>query len=756
MQQYPLADLGEITSEKSKHLHLAFPDSVELHFVIGSKEQFDEIMLKLEDKTPAKTIVPTVRFVPPPPPLRSTSSYSPPSPAPASISPPPRPYIAKGEKGDAVALYDFEAQGEDELDIVEGDRLIVIVGGSDDADWTKCRKVGSSAEGVVPASYVQVSSVVLSVYRRRLMFCVRQPDEVADAGPSEEEMRMVEEEAAAEEADALALQAQLKRDAHDADKRRTAAANKVKFDREAKDSSRKKQAAAEAARSKRLSHAPAAVPLLLPERGDGDRDGERERGSSRSGAAKSQSSHSVSQDTALIYNDDTEPSANRVRTWKDRTGQFKVDAEFLGLNGSKIRLHKLNGVIIEVPMEKMSAEDTAYITKVSKRSTSADDDTPLAHIADREQRRDERHRRGQNAADGVGKPSGSSSRSKQAAKKQTDWFDFFLSAGCDMDDCTRYGANFQRDRIDEDLLVDLEQSTMRSLGLREGDIIRVTKYIREKYAPPPTPDKSDRDAQIAADALMARALSGKTPPPPSLFTSASGGLKTTRRGRPAANGRQLSTPIDSAAIASATTELSKRSATPEIARLASPAPSTDAARARSASNVSGGFDDDAWTVKSSPSKPTTPAVVVAPPPPAAAPAPPLIERATSAGPPVPTLSYNDGLLAQLGIGNRPPTAPILQSNASYGSANGYPTTPSPGLQGPRGPVAPVYQNQPLLNPLIPTQTGMNSFVPTRQPMMPQMTGYPMMGMSGYPSLMPQMTGMPQQRSSSYFSFRFDC
>ena len=448
-----------------------------------------------------------------------------------------------------------------------------------------------------------------------------------------------------------------------------------------------------------------------------------------------------------------EPSANRVRTWKDRTGQFKVDAEFLGLNGSKIRLHKLNGVIIEVPMEKMSAEDTAYITKVSKRSTSADDDTPLAHIADREQRRDERHRRGQTAAEGVGKPSGSSSRSKPPAKKATDWFDFFLNAGCDMDDCTRYGNNFQRDRIDEDLLLDLEQSTMRSLGLREGDIIRVTKYIKEKYAPPPTPDKSDRDAQIAADAAMARALAGPTPPPPSLFTSASGGLKTTRRGRPAANGRQGSTPIDSAAIASATTELSKRSGTPEIARLSSPALSADAGRARSASTtLSGGFDDDAWTVKSAPSKPTTPAAA---PPPAAAPVLPPIERATSAGPPVPTLSYNDGLLAQLGIGNRPPSAPTLQSNASYGSANGgYPTSTSPGLQGPRGPVAPVYQNQPLLNPLIPTQTGMNSFVPTRQPMAPQMTGYPMMGMSGYPSLMPQMTGMPQQRSSkSIIQFR---
>lgn len=120
---------------------------------------------------PTKASVPTVRFVPPPPPLQSTSSYSPPSPAAASISPPPRPYMGGGGKGDAVALYDFEAQGEDELDILEGERLIVIVGGSDDADWIKCRKVGSDSEGVVPASYVQVGPSLPLHSRRSLTRC---------------------------------------------------------------------------------------------------------------------------------------------------------------------------------------------------------------------------------------------------------------------------------------------------------------------------------------------------------------------------------------------------------------------------------------------------------------------------------------------------------------------------------------------------------------------------------------------------------
>ena len=327
-----------------------------------------------------------------------------------------------------------------------------------------------------------------------------------------------------------------------------------------------------------------------------------------------------------------------MRTWKDRTGQFKVDAEFLGLNGNKIRLHKLNGVIIEVPIEKMSSEDTAYLKKVTSRSASGDDDTPLAHIANQEDRRNERHRRGEAAAEGVGAPRQSSRppASKPAQpKKDTDWFEFFLNAGCDMNDCTRYANNFQRERIEESLVVDLEATTLRTLGLREGDIIRVLKFIRDKYGAPPTPDKSDRDAQMSADAQMARSLQGPTPPPPNLFTGPDGGLKNTRRGRPA-NGRQA-TAVDSAALADAGAALAQRSATPPVAPVASTpnrtGSSLDPSR-RSSSTIPqlGGFDDDAWTVKT-PSTPTIPvpprieAPVASPQPPAPTPIQPATQQA---------------------------------------------------------------------------------------------------------------------------------
>lgn len=58
----------------------------------------------------------------------------------------------------AVVLYDFTADGDDELTVAEGEDLTVLERDSD--DWWKVRN-SKGQEGVVPASYVEVR---LSVY----------------------------------------------------------------------------------------------------------------------------------------------------------------------------------------------------------------------------------------------------------------------------------------------------------------------------------------------------------------------------------------------------------------------------------------------------------------------------------------------------------------------------------------------------------------------------------------------------------------
>jgi len=169
------------------------------------------------------------------------------------------------------------------------------------------------------------------------------------------------------------------------------------------------------------------------------------------------------------------PDPSQTREWRDRTGQFRVEAAFLGYKNGVLRLHKVNGVVIEVPSEKMSLEDIRYVEKVMGRGGSTsrkvvddddDDDEPL----------------------GKRQQSAQSAAAPQKKPPPIDWFEFFLNAGCDVDDCTRYATSFERDKIDESILLDISEGTLRTLGLREGDIIRITKAIDARRPKPASPD----------------------------------------------------------------------------------------------------------------------------------------------------------------------------------------------------------------------------------------------------------------------------
>lgn len=58
-----------------------------------------------------------------------------------------------GDEDTADALYDFDADGEDELSVNEGEHLVVVE--KDGDEWWKCRN-SHGVVGVVPASYLEV------------------------------------------------------------------------------------------------------------------------------------------------------------------------------------------------------------------------------------------------------------------------------------------------------------------------------------------------------------------------------------------------------------------------------------------------------------------------------------------------------------------------------------------------------------------------------------------------------------------------
>ncbi|KDQ13730.1 hypothetical protein BOTBODRAFT_133293 [Botryobasidium botryosum FD-172 SS1] len=730
VQQWPTTNVVNISLDKSKHVFLEISGTspTSLHFNAGSKETAEAIVAKLESsrEISLETTIPAVA---------NTSSKKKNgvsvhfASSPIEITPraevedeDSESEVAAEAGAPAIVLYDFVADGEDEMSVKENEELFVIDSVSSD-DWWKCRNIHGE-EGVVPASYIDIRKSSPSDSAST------EPTKTApkDVLPSRSENTKLEEK------------------------------SETGRVRQAGNSPSKPAPRAEASRSEPVKPSEPLAASTPSKRDSLDK-----------------------------------PRPGNTRVWHDRTGQFKVEAEFLGVKDGKVRLHKINGVVIEVPTEKMAPDDMARIERLlGKRSSVAvdDDNTPLANIPVVRKR----------------DPPQSRPRPNPPPKRPSyDWFEFFLSAGCDVDDCTRYAASFDRDKIDPSLLPDIKPDTLRALGLREGDIIRVIKAIERrkpsKRNDPSTLEQVRKDEELARQmqeledkGISTRANSASSPAP-NLFAGPNGALKNNsqRRGRPQPSAKTAPTAVDLAAIASVSDQVrsgSPRVGSPAVSAASTPAASTPAAGPGLIDSPSG-FDDDAWTprpsstagVKSTtpvPATPIPPPITTTPTAPSVAPAPPVtsaavqpapqsppsIQRPATTTPASPSTSQAPDtfdILAKISQ-MRPPSAPVGGSqtgvNPSYGQSVpqttpgyhaglGMTGSPSPigqlqaqqtgfshNLSAPRGPFAPVPTNQALLAPLIPTTTGFQSFVPTRAvtnpspasfhspaSMVPQATGY---------------------------------
>lgn len=772
VQKWQISDVGDISIEKNKHVHIDMggPNATKLHFNVGSRDTADAVVEKLQ--TSRRLASAEQRAVISPPPRSEVSSlvkkngasvrFAEESPA---IIPPRESSeeeeeeteeVGQGTTDDgepAVALYDFEGTGSDELTVQEGERLWIIE--KEGEEWWKCRNE-HGIEGVVPASYLEsTGGASITAEPENDGVAEREEQERLEAERKEEERRERE-------------RAEKERKKKEQEQRAKAAAAAAEVDRKRREKE-EAAAAAEAERRKRQEAAKRAQQKA-------------ERGQSSSPRPPtSQAKHRESTSSAGRSSNDANksvPSAESTRIWHDRSGQFRVEAAFLGYSNGKLRLHKVNGVVIEVPSEKMSLEDIRYVERLDAKSDKApaaprrhsdDDDQPLALKQKEVVRR--------------------ATMSAQQKKPQTDWFEFFLNAGCDIDDCTRYAASFERDKIDEAILPDTTESTMRSLGLREGDIIRVTKHIQQKFA---KPKKDTSQEQLIRDEELARQLQdeengtrskGSSSPAPNLFAGPGGVLKnnTQRRGRPLPSKSLPPPSVDLNAISTASDQI-KRTGSPLVMSPATLTPVQPPQRSSSTVPVTSGFEDDAWTNRPgskpsaanyrAPSAPpaavTAPAVApvpaapVAPTPPPAPPVVPPQVTATDNGLAKTDADIFDQLarLSQLKT-SRPspspapvsapvaPSPPVVspQPPVSYNAGLGMGSSPTPigqhlqiqqtGAQGPRGPFAPVPANQNLLQPLIPTTTGFNSFVPTRP-----FSASPFQGQAPPPFLSAQPTGFP--------------
>lgn len=214
----------------------------------------------------------------------------------------------------------------------------------------------------------------------------------------------------------------------------------------------------------------------------------------------------------------------------------------------------MNGVKIAVPIAKMSKDDLEYVENLTGISL---------HQEDKPQ---------SNSRKRGGSPDAGAKTSKDN-KPEYDWFQFFLSCDVAVGLCERYAQAFHKDSMDESVLPDIDATVLRTLGLREGDIIKVMRTLDAKYG---RQKPKDGDG--------------------GLFSGPGGALRNnTRKGRPAP-AVQTSDVVD----ASAFSKKDKPSPVEDGESTSPPAsaasPSNGTATKQPPAN---GFDDDAWDVKPS-------------------------------------------------------------------------------------------------------------------------------------------------------------
>ncbi|KAL2066545.1 hypothetical protein VTL71DRAFT_2616 [Oculimacula yallundae] len=423
-------------------------------------------------------------------------------------------------------LYDFMAQGDDEVTVAVGDEVIVV----DDTkseEWWQVKRLKNGKEGVVPSSYVEITGMMPAPSTGAL-----------SAAKSTIEQNRLEEERLAKESIRAARM---------------------------EDDSRGSQVIPERGSS-------------LSARDSGNHDGKQRSKPESSRDGQSRASKS-------------KPDPSKVRTWTDRSKSFSVEAQFLALKDGKINLHKMNGVKIAVPVVKMSIEDLEYVERMT--GISLDEDKPLSDI------KKQQKARAANNTGGAG-----ASVVPKSDRPEYDWFSFFLACEVPVGLCERYGQAFNRDSMDESVLPDIDATVLRTLGIREGDIIKIMRYLDKKY------NRTGGKRNVSFGAEEDGEAGG-------LFSGPGGTLKNnTRKGRPAP-AVQTNDVVDADAFKQGSNEKTIRQEGVATPLASIPTPATK-------DQVRSGFDDDAWDVKPSKQQPQTTQAAQSAPAPAPAPAQPTL------------------------------------------------------------------------------------------------------------------------------------
>ncbi|KAJ1918304.1 cytoskeletal protein binding protein [Mycoemilia scoparia] len=165
---------------------------------------------------------------------------------------------------------------------------------------------------------------------------------------------------------------------------------------------------------------------------------------------------------ALVH-DNQKPNPRNVRTWTDKSGAYKVEAEFLSLeNNNQVHLYKTNGVKILVPLEKLEDADVAYIESITGKKLQPKPPVKSLTARQRQEAEAKRH------------------PGRKKVNYDWDWFDFLtLKADVNADYALKYATTFVAERLDNESIPDITVEQLRSLSVRDPDISLIMNAFRK-------------------------------------------------------------------------------------------------------------------------------------------------------------------------------------------------------------------------------------------------------------------------------------
>ncbi|KAJ3162752.1 cytoskeletal protein binding protein [Geranomyces michiganensis] len=402
-----------------------------------------------------------------------------PSPSPQPVQPPAE------ERKIAVALYDYEATSDEELTIRENDNLLVL--DTSDEEWWRVRLISKKGkEGLVPASYVELKRPMDSAAGAsgpppmppRADDLRQQEAERQRHQQQEEERRRAEQQ----RHEQMLRQQESEQRQNKEEAERRARLERDMQQRKDEEDARKSREAREAMQPKPALPRRPSIPTEPPHRPTPAVPPGRPpmpvpvtskvsappapSFPARPAVPTSRPPMGLPPGAKPPAKVEEKPNPANTRMWTDRSGTFKVEAEFIGISDGKVQLHKTNGVKIAVPLAKLDAKDIEFLRTIPGNESIPAPEAPKAPVA-----------AGPSMATLAAAASApiASAPTGNFSYNGFDWKEFLIGAGVSAGDAAIYGQKFVGERMDRSHLADLDRELLRNLGVTEGDIIRIRK-----------------------------------------------------------------------------------------------------------------------------------------------------------------------------------------------------------------------------------------------------------------------------------------